>query len=119
MVNLPPELVTIISVFATLFTETVWRRAQVLLVGAMLTPGQRTVASILRVMGLSQSRHFKNYHRVLSRARWSGLASTRLLLGLLIKAFAPRGVLVMGLDETIERRSRFGLSSQLSAKTKK
>ena len=101
---LPPDLMLIISVFSPLFTETVWNRAQQLLVGAILTPGRRTVASILRVIGLDEDRGYKNYHRVLSRAHWSGLASSRVLLGLLIKTFARRGVLVLGLDDTIERR---------------
>ena len=90
--------------FAPLFTETVWARAQQLLLGAILTPGRRTVASILRVLGLSEARRFKNYHRVLSRAWWSGLASSRLLLELLVKRFAPSGPVVLGLDDTIERR---------------
>jgi hypothetical protein len=104
MDGLPPDVLLIIRVFAPLFTERVWQRAQVLLIGAILTPGQRTVAAVLRVMGLSDEGRFKNYHRVLSRARWSGLATSGMLLGLLIKTFAPTGRLVMGLDDTIERR---------------
>ena len=54
MGSLPPDLLAIISVFAPLFTDSVWQRAQVLFVGAVLTPGHRTVAAILRVMGLAQ-----------------------------------------------------------------
>jgi hypothetical protein len=104
MGGLPPDILSIISVFAPLFTERVWPRAQVLLVGAILTPGRRTVAAVLRMMELGGERWFKNYHRVLSRARWSGLASSRLLLGRLIDAFARQGPLVMGLDDRIERR---------------
>ncbi|WP_026596123.1 IS701 family transposase [Methylohalobius crimeensis] len=104
MGGLPPDVLSIIKVFAPLFSKRVWQRAQVLLIGAILTPGRRTVAAVLRVMGLGEERRFKNYHRVLSRARWSGLASSRLLLGLLIQAFAWQGPLVMGLDDTIERR---------------
>ena len=104
MGGLPPDVLLIISVFAPLFTETVWQRAQVLLVGAIVAPGRRTVAAILRVMGLGEERRFKNDHRVLSRARWSGLASSRLLLKLLINGLARQGLLVMGLDDTIERR---------------
>ena len=104
MGSLPPDLLAIISVFAPLFTDSVWQRAQVLFVGAVLTPGHRTVAAILRVMGLAQERQFKNYHRVLSRASWSGLASSRLLLSLLVNVFACRGTIVLGLDDTIERR---------------
>jgi hypothetical protein len=104
MSELPLDVLSIIKVFAPLFSKRVWQRAQVLLIGAILTPGRRTVAAVLRVMGLSEERRFKNYHRVLSRTRWSGLACSRLLLGLLIQAFAWQGPLVMGLDDTIERR---------------
>src|SRR4051794_29110432 len=75
-----------------------------LLVGAMLAPGKRTVTSCLRIIGLSQERRFVNYHRVLSRARWSGRAASRLLLGLLVQRLVPEGPIVLGVDDTIERR---------------
>src|SRR5512134_3245110 len=101
---LPPDVLTIISGFAPLFTTRVWRRAHVLLIGAILTPGKRTVTAVLRILGLEQERCFKNYHRVLSRARWSGLATKRRLLTLLVGVFVPQGPVVMGLDDTIERR---------------
>ena len=45
-----------------------------------------------------------NYHRVLSRAAWCPRAGARILLGLLLDAFAPNGPVVMALDDTIERR---------------
>ena len=45
-----------------------------------------------------------NYHRVLNRAAWSPRAASRLLLGLLIAAFVPVGPVVLGIDDTIERR---------------
>jgi hypothetical protein len=77
---------------------------QILLVGALLAPGQRTITSCLRIMGLSRERHFVNYHRVLSRARWSGREASRLLLGLLVNRFAPTGPILLGIDDTIERR---------------
>jgi hypothetical protein len=41
---------------------------------------------------------------VLNRARWSSLAASRLLLGRLLETFAPTGPVLIGLDETIERR---------------
>ena len=53
----------------------VWPQAQVLLLGAILTPGKRTVSAVLRTMGLSQEPHYINYHRVLSRAAWNSLQS--------------------------------------------
>ncbi|HEY0319357.1 MAG TPA: transposase [Pyrinomonadaceae bacterium] len=104
MLTMPSELTSLIVAFAPLFSKPVWAHAQVLIVGALLSPAKRTVTSALRVMGLSDEKHFQNYHRVLNRAVWSSLAASRILLSLLIHTFVPEGVLVMGLDDTIERR---------------
>ena len=65
---------------------------------------ERTVTAILRIMGLSQERHFQNYHRVLNRAAWSNLMLSLVLVRLLLNTFLPIGPVVMGIDETIERR---------------
>jgi hypothetical protein len=76
-----------------------------LLVGAILAPGQRTVAAALRVMGLSDEATFQNYHRVLNRACWSSRVLSRILLHLLVATFvAADAPIVVGLDDTIERR---------------
>jgi hypothetical protein len=105
MEALPREIVRVLRVFEDVFSERVWDWVQVLVVGAILAPGQRTVASVLRVMGLSGERQYQNYHRVLNRARWSEGELSRRLLGLLVAAFVPAdGPVVVGLDETIERR---------------
>lgn len=69
-----------------------------------MAPGQRTVTAILRIMGLSSEKHFQNFHRVLNRAVWSSREASRVLLGLLVAAFAILGPVVLGLDDTIERR---------------
>ena len=87
-----------------LFTKATWQKAQVLLGGALLSPRQRTVAATLRVMGLAQQRSFAKYHQVLNRACWSTFEASRILIGLLLSAFAREGALVFGLDETLERR---------------
>jgi len=104
MLHLPSRFAGVILSFAPLFLQRSWRHAEVLLTGAILVPGQRTVTSILRIMGLRQERRFVNYHRVLNRAAWCPRAASRTLLGLLVAAFAPRGPLVLGIDDTIERR---------------
>jgi hypothetical protein len=101
---LPKEIIPWVVTFAALFTKPVWESALVLLVGAIVAPGKRTVSAILRVMGLEHEPHFQNYHRVLNRAIWSSRQASRLLLQALVKGFVPNGVLVMGLDDTIERR---------------
>src|SRR6266480_791922 len=105
METLPREIVRVLRVFEDGFSERVWAWVQVLVVGAILTPGQRTVAAVLRVMGLGDERQFQNYHRVLNRACWSSLEVSRRLLGVLVERFVPvDGPVVVGLDETIERR---------------
>ena len=102
---LPPELVRVLRVFEDVFSERVWGWLQVLVVGAILTPGRRTVAAVLRVMGLSDERQYQNDHRVLNRARWSSRGLSRRLLVVLVPAFVPADAPVLvGLDETIERR---------------
>ncbi len=105
MLTLPNAIVSILIPFATLFTNPTWRKAQVLLVGAILTPGQRTVAAALRVMGRSDHRDYARYHEVLNRAVWSPRAAARILLVLLLQHLdGGDGPLVFGIDETLERR---------------
>jgi DDE superfamily endonuclease len=102
---LPTQMIRVLLPFVPLFSKRVWQHAQVLLVGAILAPGRRTVSSALRAMGLDQENRFHRYHRVLSRASWSSRKVSRVLLGLLVEAFVPEGSpLVVGIDETLERR---------------
>ncbi|MFM2315189.1 MAG: hypothetical protein RLZZ04_4465 [Cyanobacteriota bacterium] len=102
--NLPAEVVKIFLPFAQLFSPRVWNHVQVLLVGSILTTGKRTVSSILEVMGLAEQANFQNYHRVLNRAVWSSLQASKILLLALVMTFIPRGTIVCGIDDTIERR---------------
>ena len=104
MLRLPARFAAAILCFAPLFRQHTWRHAEVLLLGAILVPGQRTVTSILRISGLCWERRFVNYHRVLNRAAWSGRAAARVLLGLLLEAFVLKGPVLLGLDDHIERR---------------
>src|SRR5688500_13762846 len=103
--HLPARFADIILAFALVFRQRrSWRHAELLLIGAILAPGKRTVTSLLRIVGLSRERRFTNYHRVLNRVAWDAHTAARLLLGLLIAAFAPSGPVVLGIDDTIERR---------------
>src|ERR1700751_826111 len=86
------------------FTAPTWQHVLVLIVGAILTPGRHTVAAALRVIGLDQDPHFTNYHRVLNRNQWSSRWLARCLLRLMIATFVPPGPVIVGLDDTIERR---------------
>lgn len=105
MLILPPKIMTALMPFTQAFSSRVWDWAQTLLVGAILAPGKRTVTAALRVLGLKDDKQYQNYHRVLNRAKWSGLQVSQILLGLLVATFASAGVpLVLGADETLERR---------------
>lgn len=104
MLTPPTEIMVILACFAQVFSERTWDWVQVLVVGAILAPGKRTVSSVLRVLGLSQEKQYQRYHRVLNRARWSGLHLSKILLGLLVTLFAADGAIVVGADETLERR---------------
>ena len=105
MLTLPDAIVAVLLPFATLFTSPTWQKAQLLLVGAVLTPGQRTVAAALRVMGRSGHRDYARYHEVLNRAVWSSREVARVLLVLLLQHLdGGDGPLIFGIDETLERR---------------
>ncbi len=102
MLTLPPEYAALIVAFELFFSNRVWDHVHVLLMGAILAPGKRTVTAALRITGLSEEKHFQNYHRVLNRAAWSSLKLSLVLLDLLLAAFAMSGPIVLGLDATLE-----------------
>ena len=104
MPPLPEMIIAVLAPFAGLFSATVWGHAQVLVIGAILCQGPRTVAAVLRVMGLGQEPRFERYHRVLSRARWSGLQAAQILLGLVIQLLPAHWVPLLVVDDTVERR---------------
>ena len=104
MPTLPPAMLRLLAPCARHFSGRVWPHAVILIVGTILAPGRRTVTAALRAMGLDQPRRFERYHRVLNRDRWSSFAVSRTLVHLLVATFVPDGPLIVGLDETIERR---------------
>src|SRR5262245_39463969 len=104
MPTLPAELLNLIVVFQPLFTKPTSRHAKILLRGALLANRQRTVTACLRVVGLGSERHFQNYHRVLNRAKWETFKAAQILLGLLVMLLPSDSALVIGADDTIERR---------------
>lgn len=103
MPALPEDIIAILAMFAPVFTQSTFAHAQLLLTGAILAPGKRTVTAILRILGFADEPQFQKYHRVLNRARWSSRQAAGILLRVLVKTFGER-TLVFGVDETIERR---------------
>lgn len=106
MFTLPlTDIVPVLVQFAPVFSGRVWNHAVVLVLGAILSPEKRTVTAALRVMGLSEEKQFGKFHRVLSRAVWSSLALSRILLGLLVTLLlSADSPLPLVIDETLERR---------------
>ena len=100
----PNEFLDVIIQYKGVFSKRIYAHVQVLLTGALLCQGKRTISSILRIVGLSGEKNFGKYHRVLSRAKWSSLACSRILLGQILKLQLVDDEVVFGIDETIERR---------------
>ena len=102
---LPERFLSRLAGFTDLFARPTWSNVLVLLAGAILAPGRRTVTTALRILGRECDPDFCTFHRILNRAAWSSRAVARQLLILLVKAFVPSGApVVIGLDDTIERR---------------
>ncbi len=102
--TVPPILLSWLAVFRPCFTAPVWNHILVLVGGAVLAPGKRTVTQALRVMGLADRPGFGRYHEALNRARWDARDVARRLLLHLLAVLSPSGEVVIGIDDTIERR---------------
>lgn len=89
--------------FVSLFNRRVWDHVVVLVCGTLVARGQRTVTAALRALGL-RNVPFHRYHRVLSTRRWSSWRVSRKLLELIVERFVPEGPVIIGIDDTIERR---------------
>src|SRR5258707_5925690 len=103
--TVPAILLSWLAVFRPCFTTPVWNHILVLVTGTVLAPGKRTVTQALRVMGLAEQPGFGRYHEALNRARWNARDVARRLLLHLLAVLSPSGEVVIGIDDTIERRS--------------
>jgi hypothetical protein len=101
---LPSPIIAVLAHFQPLFAAPMWRKVVLLLVGTLLAHGRRTVTAALRQMGQHTNANFSLFHHVLNRARWSALAVSRRLLGVLMRTFVQAGgTAEFVIDETLER----------------
>ena len=109
MLTLPNAIGPVLHPFATLFRNPTWLlEAQIILVGTILAPGQRTVPAALRVVGRTEHRNYARYHEVLNRAVWSPRHAARILMLLLLQHLDQgAGPLVFGIDEILVLQRRF------------
>ena len=102
---LPACLLLRLAGLSQQFTRPTWQNVLLLVAGAILAPGKRTVTAALRILGREQENDFPIYHGVLNRAVWSSRAVAGWLLGLLVASFVSADApVVIGIDDTIERR---------------
>ena len=102
---LPACLLSRLASLSQQFTRPTWQNVVLLVTGAILAPGKRTVTAALRILGREQENDFPIYHGVLSRAVWSSRAVAGWLLRLLVATFVGAdAAVVIGIDDTIERR---------------
>jgi hypothetical protein len=102
---LPERLLSRFADLPRLFTRPTWQNVLLLVAGAILAPGKRTVTAALRILGREQETDFPIYHGVLNRAVWSSRAVAGWLLRLLVATFlGADATVVIGIDDTIERR---------------
>ena len=59
MLTLPTDIMIVIAPFAQVFNGRIWDLVEIMIVGAILTPGKRTVSAVLRTMGLEKERTIK------------------------------------------------------------
>ena len=105
MIDIPTGFQRTISCFSFAFRKDVWHKVKILLVGAIICPGSRTVCNVLRSVGLRWERNFPKFHRVLSQDKWSAFQLSNVLFRLVVNTFIPEGEpIVLGIDDTIERR---------------
>ena len=105
MLDIPTGFQSTISYFSFAFRKDVWQKVQLLLIGAIICPGSRTVCNVLRCVGLRWEKNFPKYHRVLSLDKWSAFILAKVLLCLVVKTFVAKDTpIVFGIDDTIERR---------------
>jgi hypothetical protein len=105
MFTLPSQVSVVLAPFQVLFKQKrSWDKAEQMLVGAILCRGKRTVSRVLETLGLGQAKQYSNYYRILNRVGWSGLAGAQILLSMLVGLLSPELGIVIGIDETLERR---------------
>jgi hypothetical protein len=102
MLSLPIALRSAIGVVAPGWSRPGWPPVPVLLPGAVLAPGKRTVTAILQSLGRRAEPDDPPSQRVLPRAVWSPLSARRRRL--CVAVCVPSGVVLCGLDDPIERR---------------
>jgi hypothetical protein len=101
VVVLPGAAEPLLSRFGIAFTRRTFQRLLLLFVGSVLALGRHTVTRALwAARGLAPGGHFSDYHRVLSRARWSLWPLGRVLATAVLDLVPPDEPVACPVDDT-------------------
>lgn len=104
MTDLPLAILSVFTIFSPLFSRSIFKNARQLFVGHILCKNRRTIAEILRQLGLKNIKNYSKYHWVLSGAKWCSIQASKILLFSLGKICPQDQDIVISIDSTIERR---------------
>jgi hypothetical protein len=99
---LPPAVEPLIRSFAAAFTRPSFGRFVLLLVGAIVTFGRRSVSRILWNLGpAAAGGHPSSYHRFFSRGRWNPWPLARVLCAAVLELVPRDAVVRLAVDDTV------------------
>ncbi len=102
MTNLPAPMIQLLSIFLPLFSNPTYQSFLFLFHAHVLCKGRRTVTEMLKRMGLINLKNYSKYHDFFSKAKWSTLNGSKILL-LKLMSLTP-GAVTFSFDTTVERR---------------
>ena len=81
------SIITLFHDFSQANTKPTFKNLTVLLIGAILANGPRTVTACIRAAAPWATKHFSAYENVLRRAKLSDKVMARILFGLILGTF--------------------------------
>jgi hypothetical protein len=100
MLSLPSAARPLLMSFSAAFTKPTFRRVLLLMAGAILTLGDRTVTGMLRALRGVAPGDASAYHRVFSRASWSLWPLAKLLAGAVLALVPSTEPVLVAMDDT-------------------
>ena len=99
MLPLPQVAEPLLMSLSIAFTQPTFNRILVLIAGAVLAKGRRTITSILWIVRGLAPGHLTDYHRVFSRASWSLFPLGQVLAAAIVQ-WLPDGPIAVAIDDT-------------------
>ena len=102
MSSLPAPIIACLSIFLPLFSQPSFLKLLLLFQGHILCNGRRTIADILKRLGLRNIKNYSKYHDFFKKSKWSALKGAEILF-LKLVTLVP-GEIKVSIDSTVERR---------------